>query len=267
MNEYIKEPIEDYFQRTRDISFQDTDLGKILEYLPRCYASGPWICGGALRRTLNRDPKDKIYLGDIDYFCFCEEQARFLEKQIMDLKFLQEEEKGVNFKFCIQKSKWALTFSIEIINLSLDHFLLGNPSSFRLRDRVKMQLQIIIRNYQQTVQETLDTFHYSICQFGYDGTNLIYSPIGLWDLRNKILTPNLPVEGNAWQLYEGMMKFDRDSFIIDPTIREEILERIDNEDRYGEYELSIKDDPPSWEDEYTSFQNTESCSLVHDISF
>jgi hypothetical protein len=181
--EYAKENIDEFFIKIRDKEFKDLPLGNLLTALPACNLCGPWVCGGALRRTLDGG-HNTIYKGDIDYFCYSKEQAEFLKRKVTQL--------GLKV-FKKAESAWASTYKVVF------------PSKTLARPFKSIDVQVIHGNYWSSIQECMDSFHYTICQFGYDGSNIYYTGVGMWDIKVRELTPTIEEKDWNWSSVTGLL--------------------------------------------------------------
>lgn len=130
-------------------------LFELLKGLPDVSTSGPWVAGGAVRRTLLQEPLSS----DIDYFFRDEEQ-----KAAFCLTMLT---RGARM---ISEKDHATTFSIQIEG--------KGPNII---------VQAITLAYYQNLEAVLDSFDFTITQFGYDGADLVCGDFSLWDLARKRL--------------------------------------------------------------------------------
>lgn len=121
--------------------------------LPLCSPNGPWIAGGSVRRLLN----DECFSdGDIDVF--------FADATQQSLWVHEMEKSGATILYtCSENRSWELN---------------GR----------KVQ-EITIRNYK-SLDDVLRSFDFTICQFGFDGTHILYPSIAMDHLRAKKLYLN-----------------------------------------------------------------------------
>ena len=147
--------IREFLARSTDREFDDTTLAKVLAGLPSLSPDGPWLAGGALRRTLLRQEPDS----DFDFFFRDADQlAEFtaaLDK--LGLEKLRETEHHVHYRGRVGDS--ALPLDVQCIRFA----------------------------FYANAQAVIDSFDFTICQFAFDGVNLSAGEYSLWDLGRKRL--------------------------------------------------------------------------------
>ena len=147
--------IREFLARSTDREFEETTLAKVLSGLPSLSPDGPWLAGGALRRTLLRQEPDS----DFDFFFRDADQlAEFtaaLDK--LGLEKLRETEHHVHYRGRVSDS--------------------GLP----------LDVQCIRFAFYANAQAVIDSFDFTICQFAFDGVNLSAGEYSLWDLGRKRL--------------------------------------------------------------------------------
>lgn len=162
--------LTDFLSRSTDIAIDDTPLFKVLKELPelgwdRSFfmnkdGPGPWLAGGALRRTLQGFKLDS----DFDFFFHSAEQleefSTLLQAKNKNLHKSKETEHHVEFKGVVGE------------------------------DNLEVKVQLIRFAYYNSPEEVIDSFDFTICQFAYDGLELIYGDYALWDLGRKRLAVN-----------------------------------------------------------------------------
>lgn len=165
-------------------------LFEIVEALPSPSADGPWIAGGAIRRTLLQDSLDS----DIDYFFRDEEQKKAFGEAI--------QEKG---GWLISEKEHATTYGIKI----------GHNTVI---------VQAITMAYYPTLDAVLDSFDFTITQFGYDGKDLVCGPHSLWDLARKRLALHKLTFGVS--TVRRLIKYTRQGFTACGGVLASILEQV-----------------------------------------
>lgn len=168
----------------------DCPLFEIVEALPSVSASGPWIAGGAIRRTLLQEPLNS----DVDYFFRDEEQKKAFVEAI--------QEKG---GWLISEKEHAATFGIKV-------------------DHDTVIVQAITMAYYPTLDAVLDSFDFTITQFGYDGTDLVCGPCSLWDLARKRLALHKLTFGVS--TVRRLIKYTRQGFTACGGVLASILEQV-----------------------------------------
>lgn len=145
--------LADFLARSTDKAFSETTLATVLTGLPMLSKNGPWLAGGALRRTVQGGEPDS----DFDFFFRDQEQ---LDRFCHDLEDL-----GLN------KVK------------TTDHHIhyVG-----QVADKVR-DIQCIKFAFYNDAAAVIDSFDYTICMFAFDGTLLTCGEFSLWDLGRKRL--------------------------------------------------------------------------------
>lgn len=145
----------DFLSRSTDRPFSETTLSGILDDLPILSANGPWLAGGALRRTIQGKEPDS----DFDFFFKDANQLSSFEAELMEKGLLK-----------VKETEHHLQYSGRV------------GSSERSRD-----IQLIRFKFYQDAEEVVESFDFTICQFAFDGTDLITGDFSLWDLGRKRL--------------------------------------------------------------------------------
>jgi len=159
-----------------------------MDGLPAVSATGPWIAGGAIRRTLLQEP----LASDVDYFFREEAQASAFgaDMELRGAKIVGSREQ-------------VTTWSIEI-------------------DEKKVIVQGITLGYYPTLEDVLDSFDFTITQFGYDGTDLVCGRFSLWDLARKRLALHKLTFGVS--TVRRLIKYTRQGFTACGGVLASILE-------------------------------------------
>jgi hypothetical protein len=147
--------LAEFLARSTDKSFEETTLSSILHELPSCSKDGPWIAGGALRRTiLGKEPES-----DFDFFFRDADQLVAFTKAIEDRGLAK-----------IKETKHHVHYRGKLGSSGID------------RD-----IQCIRFQYYTNAEAVIHSFDYTICQFAFDGGDLTYGDYALWDLGRKRL--------------------------------------------------------------------------------
>lgn len=151
----VKFNLADFLARSTDKPFDETELAKVLTSLPTLSPSGPWLAGGALRRTLQgKEPES-----DFDFFFRDADQlAGFVAKlEASGMEKIRETQHHVHYRGRLGDS--------------------GMP-----RD-----VQCIRFAFYNSAQAVIDSFDYTICMLAFDGSELTLGDFTLWDLGRKRL--------------------------------------------------------------------------------
>ena len=145
-----------FLSRFIDSPDLECDLFKALALLPAaCFPvpSGPWLAGGAVRRTISKGDLDS----DFDFFFRDEAQKESFVSAL----------KGVG-GYMMGTNSHAQTIAVTI-------------------DGTRLIVQAITMAYYESLEACLDSFDFTITQCGYDGTDLVVGEHTLWDLARKRL--------------------------------------------------------------------------------
>jgi hypothetical protein len=138
-------------------AFADTALAKVLDGVPSLTPEGPWLGGGALRRTLLGEQPES----DFDFF--------FASADQFDA-----------FAGVIQSEGGRLVAETE----HHQTYLLTIAEKTRA-------LQLIRFKFYTSAEDVINSFDYTICQFAFDGQTLTMGDLSLWDLARKRLVLNV----------------------------------------------------------------------------
>ena len=134
---------------------------------------GPWICGGAVRKTIQNVELDS----DIDVFFKSKDQYHILYDKLMALGSAVRVERQTH-----KESKNSVTnIFIKTNTPFYDWIRIGDIKS------KEVKVQLIEFGFFNTIEDVLDSFDFTIAQFGYDGTDFISGPYSLHDLGRKRL--------------------------------------------------------------------------------
>lgn len=166
MSSFIRFPFEDFCKRTDcDYKFVDSVDSAF------CVPDGIWLAGGAIRRTLIKQPLDS----DFDFFFYDE---RF--KKSWESTLLAYGEGVVDLDQLSNKRGFKKVKETEH-RVQYEGYFMGKPVVF----------QGIYFKYYNNIEEVLDSFDYTITQFAIDDLGfLVTTPEALWDLGRKRLAIN-----------------------------------------------------------------------------
>lgn len=150
--------LRDFLARSTERPFEETTLYAVLAALPALSADGPWLAGGALRRTLMQSEPDS----DFDFFFRDADQLMTFVSGLerLGMEKVRETEHHVHYRGRAGDS--ALPLDIQCIRFA----------------------------FYSDAKAVVDSFDFTICQFAFDGTNLTAGPYALWDLGRKRLAVN-----------------------------------------------------------------------------
>lgn len=150
--------LRDFLARSTDREFDDTTLAKVLNGLPPIGLSGPWIAGGAIRRTIMAQEPDS----DFDFFFRDADQLETFRMGLESRGFslFRESEHHMHYRGHID----------------------GDPM---MRD-----IQLIRFQFYPDSAAVIDSFDFTLCQVAFDGMRLTVGDFTLWDLGRKRLAVN-----------------------------------------------------------------------------
>lgn len=148
----------DFFPRVIGGSWEETELFSVLSLLPAVTTKGPWLAGGALRRTISGKSLDS----DFDFF------------------------------FTDQEQMTAFTARLSTAGLSkvkeTDHHEQWEGYLTEIGRAVIVQCIRFL--FYQSAEEVIQSFDFTVCQFAYDGEHIYAADYSLWDLGRKRLAIN-----------------------------------------------------------------------------
>ena len=145
--------LEEFLARSTDRAFSETTLASVLKDLPGLYKDGPWLAGGALRRTVQGGEPDS----DFDFFFRDQEQ---LDEFAKSLEFM----------------------GLTKVRTTDHHVHYRGQVAGKVRD-----IQCIKFAFYRDAAAVIDSFDYTVCMFAFDGTTLTCGDFALWDLGRKRL--------------------------------------------------------------------------------
>ena len=143
---------------------QDSELVRILRHLPKPDENGPWLAGGSVWKAIEGLPLDC----DIDFF--------FKDKIQYD-EYLRKL-KSIPYVYHVvteKKNDYNITFGFHIYEKGYNKTIPLQFVSFRLCN---------------SLEELLNGFDFTVCQFGFDGQRLIIGDTSLEDLKHRIIRFN-----------------------------------------------------------------------------
>jgi hypothetical protein len=144
-----------FIARSTDKPFEETTLANLLKALPPLSPKGPWLAGGAIRRTLlGQEPES-----DLDIFFPDAIMLDGFRRQVeaAGLTKVRETEHHIHLRGSLGESK------------------------------IPRDVQLIRIGFYPTAEVVIDSFDFTICQFAFDGETLTTGEFALWDLGRKRL--------------------------------------------------------------------------------
>lgn len=192
-----------FFARSADVIAEDHELFQALGRLPDVSETGPWLAGGAVRRTLLRQPLDS----DFDFFFASPEQFEAFAAKVKAAGGWQTSANEHNATFRLPSEAPA--------PIGEDQFSPYLP---------EITVQAITTQWYANLEAVLDSFDFTLCQFGYDGTRLVCGDHSLWDLGRKRLVPHRLTYGTA--SLRRLLKYTKQGFTICGGGLSDFLEKV-----------------------------------------
>lgn len=192
-----------FFARSSDVLLADNELFRALGRLPSLSENGPWLAGGALRRTLLRQSLDS----DFDFF--------FASQGQFDAFVSEVKNSG---GWVVSENEHNTTMRLPSTApepVGEDQFSPYSP---------EITVQAIKTRWYDSLREVLDSFDFTLCQFGYDGALLVCGDYSLWDLGRKRLVPHRLTYGTASM--RRLLKYTKQGFTICGGGLSDFLEKV-----------------------------------------
>jgi hypothetical protein len=181
--------------------FSETILFKALSRVPKLSEKGPWIAGGAVRRTI----EGKKLESDFDFFFANKEQEDQFAYDLVEMgaKLLKKNDKN----------------SLYILSSSIPDDTEGEGVYLP-----EMKIQLINFTYFETAEAVIDSFDFTLCQFAYDGNMVYMSDFALWDVARKKLVPHKI--SYATSSLRRLMKYANQGFTVCGGALSQILQQV-----------------------------------------
>lgn len=177
----------------------NSELFKIAKCLPKLHAGGPWIAGGSVWRTVNNEP---LINCDVDVFFICKEQYEEMCAKMKSYPY-------VNNILSEKKNKWNTTFQLHV-----------NEGSFNKT----IDVQFIGMSYYNRLEKLLNSFDFPVCQFGYNGKDILVGEKSLSDLQKRQLSIHRLAHPKSF--LKHMLKYLNNGFTLPTEELKNITERI-----------------------------------------
>ena len=140
--------LETFLARSTDKPFEETTLSVILADLPELSKQGPWIAGGALRRTLlGQEPES-----DFDFFFRDADQLEGFVTELVSAGMIK-----------VRETQHHVHYRGRVGGMDRD-------------------IQCIRFAFYKSAEEVIESFDYTLCMFAFDGETLTAGEYSLWDL-------------------------------------------------------------------------------------
>jgi len=144
---------------------KDSELCKILKHLPSIDETGPWVAGGSVWKSIEKLPLNC----DIDFFFQTPQQCEWWYRKLLSIPYayrIVSEPKA-------NKYNTSLQFHV-------------HEGGFNKT----VTIQLIAFKFFDNMEELLNGFDFTVCQFGYDGKKLYTGDTSFDDLRNREIVFN-----------------------------------------------------------------------------
>ena len=195
--------LDAFWDRYGRQEFEETEFYKALDRLPAISADGPWVAGGSVRRLISRLPQDS----DFDFFF--RDQAQF-DAFAGDMK-----KRGASIS---NENDFNITFTLPAVKAKPIDDGVFSPAGPELK------VQAIRMAFHDSLSAVLDSFDFSLCQCGYDGSNLLFGDWALFDIASKRLVPGRIRYGTS--SLRRIIKYTRQGFSICSGGLAHMLEQI-----------------------------------------
>jgi len=136
---------------------------------------GPWFVGGSVRRVVMGDKQSS----DFDIACKDEAQCNALKERLCAAGFELKRQNDFHVEF--RRAEDGATAVVQALLL-----------------------------FRDDVESVLDSFDFTICQFGYDGERLVCGELAMWDLARKRLALHRMTYGAS--TVRRLLKYGRQGF-------------------------------------------------------
>lgn len=199
----MKVTLDAFWDRYGHEEYEGTEFAKALIRLPNVSETGPWIAGGSVRRLVTSK------LQDSDFDFFFKDQAQFdafcSDMEASGAKRLNENDFNVTFRLPASDPK----------PVDLDTFEGGGP---------ELKVQAIKIRFYDSLEAVLESFDFSLTQFGFDGETLVFGKWSLFDTASKRLVPEKITYGTS--TLRRIIKYTKQGFTICGGGLANILEQV-----------------------------------------
>lgn len=184
-------------------ALEDTELYHALRRLPQVNDEGPWVAGGAVRRTMTGEP----LTSDIDFFFRSNRQYNNFLEEAMSLgtKLISSNDMNV-----------SMVLPADYSTLHLQ----GTPKTAQ----EELKVQAIKFRYYESLEQVIDSFDFTLSQFGFDGEYIYMSDFALWDVARKKIVPHKITY--ATSSLRRLLKYGAQGFSVCSGGLSEILEQV-----------------------------------------
>jgi hypothetical protein len=163
----IRHNAEEFHQRVVGYPLNESQLYIATRDIPiNPSPDGPWICGGAVRKTIQKVELDS----DLDVFFKTQDQRDDVFNKLLKhnprVEHQHHKESGLAVTNLYFSKKTPF----------YDWITIGGPKSSEFK------VQLISYGFFDTIEKVLDSFDFTIAQFGYDGKDFVTGPYSLFDL-------------------------------------------------------------------------------------
>jgi hypothetical protein len=179
----------------------DSEFFKILKQIPHIDEDGPWVAGGSVWKSIEQIP----LTCDVDIFFKSAQQCEQWYRKLLSLPYVHRIVSDA------KSNQYNTTLKYHIYDKGYNKTI---------------TLQLISFKFFNNIQELLDGFDFTVCQFGFDGRKLYSGDTSFDDLRNREIIFNNVLDNVATGIH--LEKYTKIGFKIPESQKqryEEILEK------------------------------------------
>jgi hypothetical protein len=180
-----------------DFVKQDSELFRILRKLPKPDVNGPWIAGGSLWKSIEGMPLNC----DLDFFFASPQQQEVYLRIMRSIPY-------VNHVVSEKKNDYNTTFGFHVYDNGYNKTIPIQYVSFR---------------YASSLEEILNGFDFTVCQFGWDGRTFFAGDNSLQHLSERKIVFNNVHNSLATAIH--LRKYLEKGFVI-PTESQAMFNEI-----------------------------------------
>ena len=186
-----------YYSRVKiykiyDYINKDSELFRVLKYLPKLSTTGPWLAGGSVWKAIENIPLEC----DLDLFFSNKDQCAEWYRTMKSIPY--------TYRVISEKTN--------TYNTTLDYHI--HEKGYNKTKKI----QCVSFTYHNDIENLLCNFDFTACQFCFDGTNLYTGDTSLEDLRaRRIVFNNIR---SAYSTERHLEKYKKLGFTIPPSEKE-----------------------------------------------
>ncbi len=147
--------------RITDFISHNSEFYKILKFTPSISEDGPWVAGGSVWKSIEGI---SLTTCDVDFFFQSAKQYEDWYGQILSIPYVHR---------IVSETK------INQYNTSFKYYI--NDGSYNKT----ITIQLISFKFFKSMEDLLNSFDFTACQFGYDGRQLYTGETSIDDVKNR----------------------------------------------------------------------------------